>query len=156
MNTGTKPITGITLTAGQASTGNDFFAQQRNASISGTVYNDLNGNGSFDGGEPGLSGVTVSYSGGTPATSGAITTNGSGAYTIPGLQAGTYSVAYTIPAGFINTGTRPLTVTLTAGQASTGNNFFAQAEHPALDARQDRESRRRTTRSATSSTTATS
>ena len=34
-----------------------------NASIAGTVYNDLNGNGSFDIGEPGIAGVTVSLSG---------------------------------------------------------------------------------------------
>ena len=35
----------MTLTPGQAATGNDLFAQQRDASISGTVWNDLNGNG---------------------------------------------------------------------------------------------------------------
>ncbi len=34
-----------------------------NASIAGTVYNDLNGNGSFDIGEPGIAGVTVSLTG---------------------------------------------------------------------------------------------
>ena len=131
MNTGSHPLT-VVLSAGQASTGNNFFAQQRNASISGTVYNDLNGNGSFDAGEVGISGVTVTYSGGTPATSGTTTTNGSGAYTIGGLQAGTYSVDYTTPSGFINTGSRPLTVSLVAGQAATSKNFFAQAEAPAL------------------------
>ena len=130
-NTGTRPLA-MTLVAGQASTGNDFFAQQRNASISGTVYNDLDGDGVADGGEVGISGVTVSYSGGTPATSGSTTTNGSGGYSITGLQAGTYSVTYTIPSGYINTGVRPQTVNVTAGEASTGNNFFAQAEAPSL------------------------
>ena len=37
-----------------------------NASIAGTVYNDLNGNGSFDVGEPGIAGVTVSLTGPSP------------------------------------------------------------------------------------------
>ena len=132
VNTGTKPISGIVLGAGGSSTGNNFFAQQRNGSLSGTVYNDANGNGSFDVAEVGLSGVTVTYSGGTPSTSGTTTTNGSGAYTISGLQAGTYSINYTVPTGYINTGVRPLTVILTAGQSSTANNFFAQAKAPAL------------------------
>src|SRR5581483_1300200 len=125
VNTGTKPLS-VTLTAGQTATGKDFFAQQRNASIAGTVWNDANGNGSFDAGETGIAGVTVSYSGGTPATSGTATTNGSGAYSVTGLQPGTYSVDYTPPSGFVNTGTKPLSVTLTAGQAATGKDFFAQ------------------------------
>ena len=102
VNTGTKPQT-ATIVAGGTAT-RDFFAQQRNASISGIVYNDLNGNGSFDSGEPGLSNVTVAYSGGTPATSGSTTTNASGQYSITGLQAGTYTVDYTPPSGFVNVG----------------------------------------------------
>ena len=76
--------------------------------------------------KPGLVGVTVSYSGGTPATSGSVTTGAGGAYSITGLQAGTYSVTYTPPSGFVNTGTAPLTVILTAGEADTGNDFFTQ------------------------------
>jgi uncharacterized repeat protein (TIGR01451 family) len=37
-----------------------------------------------------------------------------------------------VPSGFVNTGTRPLAVTLTAGQAAAGRDFFAQAEHSEL------------------------
>jgi uncharacterized repeat protein (TIGR01451 family) len=126
VNTGTKPITGIVLVAGGSSTSNNLFAQERDASITGTVYNDLNGNGSFDSGEPGLSNVTVSYSGGTPATSGTVTTDSNGNYSIPNLQAGTYTVDYTPPNGFANTGTKPITgIVLVAGGSSTSNNFFA-------------------------------
>jgi uncharacterized repeat protein (TIGR01451 family) len=99
------------------------------ASISGTVYNDANGNGALDAGESGVSGVTVSYTG---ASSGSVTTNGSGAYTIGSLAAGTYSVTYTIPANFVNTGTRPLSVTVAAGGTSNNNNFFAQQRNASL------------------------
>ena len=97
-----------------------------NASVSGTVYNDANGNGSFDVGEAGISGVTVSRDGtGTTST----TTNGAGLYTFSSLAGGTYSIDYTVPAGFANTGTKPLSVTVAAGATSTGNNFFAAPQY---------------------------
>ena len=54
------------------------------------------------------------------------TTTASGAYTFTGLVAGSYSVDYTVPTGYANTGVKPQSVTVTAGQLSTGTNFFAQ------------------------------
>src|SRR5204863_9057055 len=65
---------------GPYSSGNEFLAQQRNASIAGHVYNDLNGNGSLDSGEPGIQNVTVTLSGGTPASGGTTTTDANGNY----------------------------------------------------------------------------
>ncbi|TMF06025.1 MAG: tandem-95 repeat protein, partial [Chloroflexi bacterium] len=137
VNTGTKPITGISLAAGQTAVGQNFFAQRRNASIAGTVYNDLNGNGSFDTGEPGVVGISVTYGGGTPATSGTATTGSGGAYTINGLQAGTYTIDYTPPSGFVNTGTKPISVILSAGQSATGENFFTRQSNRAPTAAND-------------------
>ncbi len=120
-------------TAGSTSSANNFLDQQRDASISGTVYNDIDGSGDFTVGETGLAGVTVSYSGGTPATSGSVSTGVGGGYTISGLQAGSYSVDYTVPSGYVNTGPRPLTgIVLAAGGSATGQSFFAQAEDPEL------------------------
>ena len=52
-----------------------FTVTGNTAAISGTVYQDSNGNGSLDAGEPGISGVSVSLSG---TSSGTTTTNGSG------------------------------------------------------------------------------
>jgi protocatechuate 3,4-dioxygenase beta subunit len=112
----------VSLVAGGSSTGNNFFAQQRDASISGTVYDDANGNGSFDSGESGIAGVTVSRGGGNT------TTNASGGYSFTGLAAGSYTIDYTVPSGYANTGTKPLTFSLTAGQAATGRHFFAQQQ----------------------------
>src|SRR4029079_15999857 len=74
----------------------------------------------------GKSGVTVSLTGGTPSSPATSTTDANGAYTFTGLPAGSYSIDYTVSTGYANTGTRPLPVTLTAGQNATGNNFFEQ------------------------------
>src|SRR5204862_192790 len=95
VNTGVKPLS-VTLTAGQNSTGNHFFQQQRDAQISGKVYNDLNGNGSLDAGEPGIAGVSVALTGGTPSSPGTTTTDASGGYSFTGLPKGYYSVNYTL------------------------------------------------------------
>src|SRR5207249_3700629 len=96
-----------------------------NATISSTVDNDANGNGSFDSGiDTGISGVTVSRSG---ASSGSTTTAANGSYSFTGLTAGTYSVDYTLPSGYANTGTKPISgITVTGTGTSSGNDFFAR------------------------------
>ncbi len=48
----------VTATSGLNSTGNNFGEFQI-STLSGEVYNDLNGNGTIDSGEPGLSGWTI-------------------------------------------------------------------------------------------------
>src|SRR5262249_56060132 len=52
----------ITLTSGQTDSGNDFGNFQQ-ATKSGRKFNDLNGNGKEDAGEPGLSGWTIKLDG---------------------------------------------------------------------------------------------
>jgi uncharacterized repeat protein (TIGR01451 family) len=86
-------ITGIVAAAAQ--TGTDYnFGALGGRSLTGTVYLDTNGNGAFDGGEPGLSGVGVTLSG--TAVNGqnvctlavcAATTNANGEYTFSSLPA---------------------------------------------------------------------
>jgi hypothetical protein len=120
-------------TGGSTGTGgsdnNGLLSQTVNgatASVSGAVYQDSNGNGSQDAGEPGISGVGVSLSG---ASSASTTTNGSGVYTFSGLGAGNYGVDYTVPTGYANTGTKPFsTFAVAAGQAVTGKDFFARKQ----------------------------
>ncbi|HVM04742.1 MAG TPA: Ig-like domain repeat protein [Acidimicrobiales bacterium] len=92
------------------------------ASISGTVYNDANGNGSLDAGEAGIAGVTVTRSGSSTAA----TTDANGNYSFTGLLAGEYTIDYTVPSGHANTGTKPRVVTVGTGASSTGNHFFAR------------------------------
>lgn len=99
----------ITLTAGSEPTtdgdGNNGnltldFGLKGTASIGDFVWNDLNGNGIQDAGEPGISGatVTLTYPGGSTAT---LTTDVNGAYSFTGLAPGSYSVSFTTPSGYI-------------------------------------------------------
>ncbi|MCW9057901.1 MAG: SpaA isopeptide-forming pilin-related protein [Gammaproteobacteria bacterium] len=76
------------------------------SSIAGIVYRDLNDNGTQQGGETGIQGVTVTLTGtdayGNPVSRTA-TTNASGAFTINNLSpadAGGYTLTETQPAGF--------------------------------------------------------
>jgi serine-aspartate repeat-containing protein C/D/E len=87
-----------------------------------SVYDDANGDGTRDGGEGGLSGVTLyvdvvgtgAYTSNDPSAQ----TAGSGSVTITGVPAGTYTVREVVPNGF--TQTQPVegggqSVTVTAG-----------------------------------------
>jgi serine-aspartate repeat-containing protein C/D/E len=122
----------IPLTPGQNATGFLFGNRAQAAlagSISGTKFNDLNGNGSRGAEEPGLAGVTIQLQPPSGPTLTA-TTDASGAFSFPGLAAGTYVLSEVVPAGFVQTappapGT--ISVTLTAGQAATGFLFGNQA-----------------------------
>lgn len=67
--------------------------------IQGAVFEDINGNGVQDVGEPGVSGVTVTRSGGGEPPVTAVTATGGG-YTIPTAAAGSYTVTLTTPAGY--------------------------------------------------------
>jgi glutamine cyclotransferase len=85
----------VTITAGGSLTGRDFGNRLASGTVSGTKFNDLNGNGVRDGGEPGLPGWTIyvdlnnnnALDGGEPST----TTDGSGNYSLT-LAAGTYTI----------------------------------------------------------------
>jgi hypothetical protein len=118
-------IQNLVMAAGQTRNNNNFFDRQR-ATITGYVYNDLNGNGSFNTGEPGISGVIVTLSNGA-----ATTTDASGYYSFTNLPAGTYSVTETDLAGYFSTGDTQGandnvigSIVAVVGATSSGNNFF--------------------------------
>jgi hypothetical protein len=71
--------------------------------VSGTVWNDLNGNGVLDTGEVGIPGVTITVTGtdvlGNPVTR-TTTTNGGGGYLVDGLLNGTYTITETQPTAY--------------------------------------------------------
>ncbi|MCX6360352.1 MAG: carboxypeptidase regulatory-like domain-containing protein [Armatimonadetes bacterium] len=70
--------------------------------IGDTVWEDLNGNGLQDAGEPGVAGVTVQIvKNGVPGAT--TTTNASGFYSFEDLTPGDYSVIVTLPSGALFT-----------------------------------------------------
>jgi hypothetical protein len=90
--------------------------------ISGTVYNDLNGDGTRETGEPGLFGWTVQLldSNGNLLTS--TTTDSNGNYAFPELAAGTYEIREVAQSGWTQTSANQ-NVTLSATQQVTGVNI---------------------------------
>ena len=99
------------------------------ATIGGLKFNDLNGNGVRDTGEPGLSGVTIRV---TDAAGGvrSINTDATGNFSFTGLAAGTYVVSEVVPAGFVQTAPAApgtFTQTVTAGQTVTNLVFGNRA-----------------------------
>jgi hypothetical protein len=114
------------------------------ATISGTVYSDNNANGNLDGGEGGISGVTVyvdvgnvgSYVAGDPMA----VTGANGTYSIQDDVAGqqTLVIREVAPAGYIQTGTvnPSFTTSYDAQQTENFGNFpttYAGAQHYYVD-----------------------
>ena len=125
----------ITVVGGQNSVGSLFAdkASATPASIAGRVYNDANGNGLRDVGEAGLGLFTVyidkNKDGKFDAGDVSTTTDINGNWSFTGLAAGTYAIRVVAVTGL--TVTKPtgglLTLTVTSGQASTGNLFGERA-----------------------------
>ncbi|RFA31687.1 hypothetical protein CAI16_20240, partial [Virgibacillus dokdonensis] len=105
------------------------------ASITGIVFDDVNGNGVYDGGEPGIPNVFVVLQDPNGVCTD-VQTDGSGNYTFPSLTvAGDYTVYETVadplvscpptnftqPTGF-NTSTTPRTIALTITATDIANN----------------------------------
>lgn len=111
----------ITLTANQEPTddgdganGNNTFdlAECGNSFIGDFVWNDLNGNGIQDAGEPGINGVlvTITFEDGRTATTATLNYNApnnandpqfDGYYNFPNLGPGTYKITFATPAGLV-------------------------------------------------------
>ena len=96
----------ITVVSAQDENGADF-AYYRPASIGDLVWDDLDGDGVFDVGEPGFGGVTVTLTGGSLPPGGVTdVTDAAGDYDFAGLEPGSYTVTLTssdLPAGAVNT-----------------------------------------------------
>jgi Tol biopolymer transport system component len=120
--TATAPTQGNPITVPSGGTGQaDFVLQAKPATVSGTVFNDLNGDGVLDNSEPGVAGATVTFTPQNSAitTPGSVTTDANGLYTITGLAPGTYTITVTAT-GFLASTAR--TVTVAAGDTLTGHD----------------------------------
>lgn len=127
----------ISVVSGDDENRADYGFLPMNGVVAGTVFNDLNGNGTQDTGEPGLPDVPVTVSG--PGLDGVVgggddifiqtTTNAQGEYTVTGLIPDDYTVEVDtsspkVPAGAVATTGNPIDVEVEAGQTSEGNIGF--------------------------------
>lgn len=123
----------VTVFSGAKSTASDFanfeLASALVGSVSGFVWNDLNGNGLFEGTEPGLEGwtlfVDLNSDGVLNGAETQATTGTDGSYSIPGVTPGTISIVELAKSGWHSTA--PLTgkrsLTLRNGENASGINF---------------------------------
>jgi serine-aspartate repeat-containing protein C/D/E len=113
--------------AQRTSSGHLFGNRAVGGMISGVKFNDVNGNGVRDAGEPGLSGVTITRTASTtPGAPASVVTGADGTFAFTNVPAGTYAVSETVPTGFQQTAPAApgtFTVTLAEGQA-VGNLAF--------------------------------
>ena len=117
-----NPIT-ITLNTGQnvmnVNFGDHLDINFQNITISGTKFNDLNGNHIRDLNEPGLAGVTVflDTNGNGTLDLGEVstTTDGGGNYIFANLGPGTYRVREVAPVGWIQTTANPANIVASSG-----------------------------------------
>jgi hypothetical protein len=113
----------LSLGAATDATGVDFgnFAL---FTISGRKFNDIDGSGAQNPGEPGLAGVTIQLDAGANGTvdSTAIT-DVNGNYNFGTLGPGTYRVREVVPAGSAQTTANPADIVATSGTDVSGINF---------------------------------
>ena len=114
----------VTVGANQAVLNKDF-GYSRPGVISGTIFYDVNHNGTLDGGEPGLGGYQMFVDNNRNGVYDAgidtyFTADGNGHYTTSPLPVGTYEVAEAPVAGW-GTETAPMVVSVTEGGTTTVN-----------------------------------
>jgi hypothetical protein len=98
------------------------FALQAQGVIQGVVFEDRNGNGEQDSGEPGVGGVAINRDDGPSAT-----TSDDGSYRFSNVNAGAYTLFLSVPAGFFPVGQTSRTVNVASGGAGQAN-FSLQAQ----------------------------
>jgi len=125
----------VALSGSSSSSANDFLDAQP-GSISGSVIEDANGNGSKDGGETGIGSVTVQLfaadadGNSTGTVLQTATTDANGNYSFANLMPGKYVVVETDPSGYSSTGDSEgdndnhIVIDLTSGSDNTANDFL--------------------------------
>ena len=95
---GNDAIVAIRLGAGASATGYTFG--ERGATLSGSVFDDLNGDGVRQPNEPGVPGVAITLLDANGRQVATTVTAADGSYAFPGLPAGVYTVVETRPGPF--------------------------------------------------------
>ncbi|MBI5217056.1 MAG: hypothetical protein HY960_14975, partial [Ignavibacteriae bacterium] len=96
------------------------FGNFEKVSISGMKFNDMDGDGTKDEGDSGLSGWRIYLNG--SATDSA-TTDANGNYSLTNLGPGTYTLSEGVQAGWVQTTANPSAITTSSGTDVSGQNF---------------------------------
>jgi len=91
------------------------FGDQMQGTVSGAVFNDLDGDGTRDPGEPGIGGVAIELIDAGGRVVATTVTAGNGDYSFAGVAPGNYAVRETDPDGFASTTPNTVPVTIPAG-----------------------------------------
>ena len=124
----TSNSVGIILVSGGAASAN--FGDQEQGSISGRIFNDMNGNGLQNPGEAGIAGVLVALLGNQGVVKESMVTSGDGSYRFAGIIPGLYTVRETDPEGYSSTTSNTVAVSVAA--AGSGSANFGDQEQGTL------------------------
>jgi hypothetical protein len=119
----------ITILSGSNITGIDFGNFQL-GSIAGLKFQDSNGNGTRDPGEPGLAGWTIALDAVGGTTHLTTVTDAAGDYSFTDLAAGTYRIREVTQPGWMQTTVNPGDITILSGSNVTGIDFGNQMSGP--------------------------
>jgi protocatechuate 3,4-dioxygenase beta subunit len=100
-----------------------IFGDFHTVTVSGTVYNDLDGNGQKTGQEPGLASWTVNLEDANGNILASVNTDSNGNYAITGVGPGTYQVAQVVQSGWVQT--QPQYPTTYSFTTRSGHNLTA-------------------------------
>lgn len=112
----------VSLAAGQIAKKKNFGNFQL-GTVSGQKFNDKNGNGNNNHGEPGLSGWTIRMTKLNSNVSLTTTTDADGNYSFPNLGPGTYRIREVQKTGWVQTTKNPKDEKITSGENSSDNDF---------------------------------
>ncbi len=119
----TAPVGGTyseTITTGSTDLTGKNFGNFEKVTISGMKFNDMDGNGTQDAGDNGLSGWKIYLTG---LETDSTTTDANGNYSFVGLGPGTYSLSEEFQTGWMQTTANPSDITTQSGTDVSGQNF---------------------------------
>jgi YD repeat-containing protein len=112
----------VTVTAGQSV--NDLnFGEFKTITLSGEVFDDINGDGSLDGGDPGLAGWTVDLLDASNHVIATAKTDANGDYAFPAVGPGHDSIQIVPQSGYVVTTASSLAPALVSGQDVANQDF---------------------------------
>ncbi len=114
----TPTLVGVVLNDGAAVPVN--FGFRAKGTIGGVVFEDLNGNGLFDGGEPGIVGVSIELTD-SAGNRRAETTGGDGSYLFSTVLPGAYMVTEVDPSGYRSTTPNSHAVSIASGGGASAS-----------------------------------